>query len=64
MKQSPTRTAKQPIESAKTSNEHDVAELAFQLWNKRGCPIGTPEEDWFRAEAEIKTRERETSAVL
>jgi hypothetical protein len=31
--------------------EHDeVAELAYQLWILRGCPDGSPEEDWFRAE--------------
>ena len=31
--------------------EHDeIAELAYQLWVKRGCPDGSPEEDWLRAE--------------
>ena len=26
---------------------------AFGLWQERGSPIGSPEEDWFRAEQEI-----------
>ena len=30
-----------------------VAELAYTLWKSRGCPIGSPEEDWFKAEQEL-----------
>jgi len=30
-----------------------VAELAYTLWESRGCPIGSPEEDWFKAEEEL-----------
>jgi hypothetical protein len=33
-----------------------VAELAYRYWEMRGCPIGSSDEDWFRAEQEI-TRE-------
>jgi hypothetical protein len=32
----------------------EIAALAYQLWEERGCPIGTPEEDWLRAEEELK----------
>jgi hypothetical protein len=33
--------------------EHDeVAELAYQLWILRGCPDGSPDQDWLRAEEE------------
>ena len=35
--------------------EQDIAKLAYALWEARGCPVGSPEEDWFRAEAELKT---------
>jgi hypothetical protein len=36
------------------SPRHDEVELlAFQFWEERGAPIGTPEIDWFRAEAEL-----------
>jgi len=27
-----------------------VAKLAYQLWEARGRPFGSPEVDWFRAE--------------
>jgi len=30
-----------------------IAALAHALWHKRGCPEGSPEDDWFRAEQEI-----------
>ena len=32
---------------------HEIAELAYQLWVKRGCPDGSPDEDWLRAEEEL-----------
>ncbi|MEY2394357.1 MAG: hypothetical protein QOF94_702 [Acidobacteriaceae bacterium] len=36
---------------------HDeIAALAFELWQARGSPFGSPEEDWFRAEAEFGAR--------
>jgi hypothetical protein len=27
-----------------------IAELAYYLWRDRGCPDGSPEEDWYKAE--------------
>lgn len=30
-----------------------VAKLAYQLWEKRGRPIGSPEIDWFAAERTV-----------
>jgi len=29
----------------------DIAALAYQLWLERGGPMGSDQEDWFRAEA-------------
>jgi hypothetical protein len=34
-------------------NRTQIAALAYSLWQARGCPDGTPDEDWFRAEREI-----------
>ena len=31
-----------------------IAELAYSYWEARGCQGGSPEEDWARAEAELK----------
>ena len=27
-----------------------IREKAHELWLERGCPDGTPDEDWYRAE--------------
>ena len=32
------------------SPEHDIAALACRLWMERGCPIGSPDDDWYQAE--------------
>jgi hypothetical protein len=36
----------------------DIAELAYSYWEARGGKGGSPWEDWFRAEEELK-RKRE-----
>lgn len=30
-----------------------VEQLAYRYWKLRGCPIGSSEEDWYRAEEEL-----------
>jgi hypothetical protein len=40
----------------KTFTHDDVATLAYELWQARGCPYGSPEEDWQRAESELRAR--------
>jgi len=37
-------------------NQQDVADLAYQRWVERGCPQGSPEEDWFEAERQVSSR--------
>lgn len=32
----------------------EVAALAYQLWVERGSPHGSHEEDWYRAEQELR----------
>jgi hypothetical protein len=31
-----------------------VQKLAYQLWEKRGSPLGSPEIDWFAAEKTVR----------
>jgi Protein of unknown function (DUF2934) len=33
---------------------HQIARRAHEYWVKRGCPLGTPEADWYMAEKELK----------
>lgn len=37
--------------------QNEIAELAYRFWQQRGSPDGSPDEDWHRAEQEIRTRE-------
>jgi len=30
-----------------------IRQKAYDLWTLRGCPLGSPDEDWFRAEVEL-----------
>jgi hypothetical protein len=40
-----------------TTFGHDaIAVLAYDFWQARGCPYGSPEEDWSRAESELRAR--------
>jgi hypothetical protein len=34
----------------------DIAELAYSYWEARGYQGGSPWEDWFRAERELKEK--------
>ena len=36
---------------------HDeIAALAYELWQARGCPDGSPQEDWFNASEQLRSR--------
>ena len=38
-----------------SAEDHEsIARLAYLYWEARGCPIGSPEEDWYRAENELR----------
>jgi hypothetical protein len=44
-------------ESGRSETPYDQAEiarLAYEYWQARGCPDGSPEDDWFRAERELR----------
>ena len=43
------------MESEQSDSQQHIRLAAFFLWERRGCPFGTPEIDWFRAEEEIRT---------
>jgi hypothetical protein len=44
-------------------NANAITFLAYRLWEERGRPIGSPEEDWFRAICQIK-HDRTPGSVL
>jgi hypothetical protein len=46
-------TALEELSESETENPEQIAALAYEFWQARGCPEGTAEEDWFRAKQEI-----------
>ena len=58
----PTPAAVSPSESSaptdisEQKSSQDIVALAYELWQARGCPDGSPEEDWFKAERELQGR--------
>jgi nucleoside phosphorylase len=41
---------------AHEAKERDIAVLAYEFWQGRCCPEGLPQEDWFRAAEELRSR--------
>ena len=46
---------------AAVSEREEIANLAYSYWEARGSQGGSPEEDWSRAEREVRKR-RQLSA--
>ncbi len=42
--------------SAPPWNYEETAQLAYSFWEARGRQGGSPQEDWFRAEQELRSR--------
>lgn len=57
----PSSTLKTTEKSIGLSERERIALLAYSFWEARGRKGGSPEEDWFRAEKEIR---KGSSAVL
>ena len=36
-----------------TLTQESIAVRAYELWQERGCPDGSPEVDWLAAEEEL-----------
>ncbi len=63
LKIDPKKTAaREPEAVTTTTTEKSIAALAYQLWLGRGCPVGSPEIDWFQAEEELKIANQPASA--
>jgi Protein of unknown function (DUF2934) len=36
---------------------NEIARLAYELWERRGRPLGSPEIDWYAAESALGVRD-------
>ena len=45
-------TLRESVKTAATVSptESEIAAVAYRLWLDNGCPVGSDQEDWFRAE--------------
>lgn len=48
------------VVSYRELSHEDIARLAYALWEARGGQGGSPEEDWLRAEQELRQRDPAT----
>ena len=47
---------------ARFSPDHaEIARLGYRHWLERGCPIGSPEEDWSWAEQDLLNEQTRTA---
>jgi hypothetical protein len=51
-----TDTDSLSLTSGANLGQSELAQLAYDLWCKRGCPYGTPDEDWFAAEEILRSK--------
>lgn len=42
--------------------QQDISKLAYALWQQRGCPEGTSEQDWIEAERLVQ-KERSPASL-
>jgi len=52
----PAAVLETPTPAVQISGQDEIAKLAFSYWEARGCQGGSPEEDWARAEQEVRSR--------
>lgn len=50
------RRTKPPVSPGAAPDPADVARLAYSYWESRGGNGGSAEEDWLRAEQELRQR--------
>jgi len=57
--ETPTPVAAEPVAVepvVEQPSQEAIAALAYSYWLQRNCQDGSPEEDWFRAEQELRGR--------
>jgi len=43
------------------AHEKTISDLAYELWQARGCPEGSAEVDWIEAERQVKGRDADSA---
>ncbi len=56
----PATSAPKTQAPAQTVSTERIAARAYEKWCGKGCPEGTNEQDWFEAEAELRSETAKT----
>jgi hypothetical protein len=56
-----TKSRSEEIPEAVNPDYSEIARLAYLHWLDRGCPNGSPEEDWARAERDLRNNQNQTA---
>jgi hypothetical protein len=50
------RAARRSTEAKRTrhAEQQDTPTVAYELWQQRGSPFGSPDIDWFQAEQKVR----------
>jgi hypothetical protein len=54
MRKPPRTASASHSQISEATMQEDVAKLAYVLWQQRGCPYGSPDQDWFEAERKLR----------
>jgi hypothetical protein len=54
----PTESPVRVSDEISAPTQDEIAELAYSYWEARGGQDGSPWDDWFRAERELRGRDR------
>jgi Protein of unknown function (DUF2934) len=49
-----TGKSHRPSQASSAVKHENIAELAYFLWQRRGCPEGSPDNDCFEAERQLR----------
>ena len=41
-------------------DQQRICDLAYRIWQQRGCPEGSPDDDWFAAERQLSGQRDES----
>ena len=61
-KAKPTSVDESSVAAPEVDARQQIEVRAHELWILRGCPIGSPDEDWFRAQEEVEGASRASAA--
>ena len=50
------KSVEPPVVITEMIEKEEIAKLAYSYWEARGYEGGSPEEDWFRAETQVREK--------